>query len=53
MLDIRIRDKMRNEEIRKGTGMEDVIECTAKRKWKWAGHIARTSDDRRTKKILE
>jgi len=40
---INFRDKVRNEEIRKRTRVQDVIECTAKRRWKWAGHIA--SDD--------
>jgi len=53
MLDISLRDKIRNGEIRKRTRVEDVIECIAKQKWKWAGHIARTSEDRWTKKILE
>jgi len=53
LLGISLKDKARNGEIRKKTGMEDIVECIAKRKWKWAGHIARTSDDGWTKKILE
>jgi len=50
ILDISFRDstsiKVRNEEIRKRTRVDDTIECIAKQKWKWAGHIARTNDNR-------
>jgi len=50
---ISLRDQVRNEEIHKRTGEKDIIECTAKQKWKLTGHIARMSDDRWTKMILE
>jgi len=46
-------DKMRNEEIRKRTGAEDVIEYIAKRKWKWTRDVAKTNDNGWTKRILK
>ena len=40
MLDLKLQDKTPFSEIRKRTKITDVIECTLKQKWKWAGHIA-------------
>ena len=53
MLDLTLRDRIRNEEIRRRTGVEDVIVRIAKLKWNWAGHMARMRDGRWTKRILE
>ena len=47
------RDRIRNEWIREKTGVMDVIEQVKRRKWKWAGHVARMSDDRWTIRISE
>ena len=46
MLDLKLKDKIPCSEIRKRTKIIDIIECTLKQKWKWAGHIARLKDDR-------
>lgn len=43
MLKISLRDKIRNEEIRRRTGVADVIERVARQKWQWAGHVARNN----------
>lgn len=41
MLGISLRDKVRNEEIRRRSGVVDVIERVAELKWRWVGHVAR------------
>ena len=46
MLSLKLQDKVASSEIRKRTKIVDSIECTLKRKWKWAGHIARMKDNR-------
>lgn len=53
MLGISLRDRITNEEIRRRTKVEDVIEKTARAKWRWAGHIARQEETRWTKHILK
>ena len=53
MLGISLRDRHRNDWIRKKTGMTDVIHRTKSLKWQWAGHIARMNNDRWTKRILD
>ncbi|XP_037294379.1 uncharacterized protein LOC115454908 [Manduca sexta] len=53
MLGISLRDMVHNTEIRKRTSLRDVAEVIARRKWKWAGHISRTSDGRWGRKVLE
>ena len=50
MLDLKLQDKIPCSEIRKRTKIIDIIECTLKQKWKWAGHIARMKDNRWTKR---
>jgi hypothetical protein len=52
MLRISLRDKKRNEWIRRKTGMTDVVHRIKSLKWQWAGHIARMEDERWTKRIL-
>lgn len=47
------RDRIRNTTVRKLTGFNDIVKSVMKRKWKWAGHIGRTKDDRYTKAIME
>lgn len=48
MLRISLRDRIRNEEIRR-TKVEDVIARIAKLKWNWVGHVARQGEERWTK----
>ena len=52
MLGIRIQDRVRNSEIRRRTGVQDIIRRITTLKWKWAGHVARLRDDRWTKRIV-
>ena len=53
MLGLTLRDRVRNEEIRRRTGVTDVIERIAWLKWNWAGHVARMTDGRWTRKVIE
>jgi endonuclease/exonuclease/phosphatase family metal-dependent hydrolase len=53
MLGITLRDKKSNEWIRQQTKVVDVMQRIASLKWNWAGHIARTTDDRWTKQIIQ
>lgn len=53
MLSISIRDRVPNEEIRRRTRVDDVMERVARSKWQWAGHLARKDPNKCTKKILQ
>lgn len=53
MLGITLRDRMSNEDLRRRTRVTDVIIRIAKLKWSWAGHVARLSDIRWTRRLLE
>ncbi|KAG6440870.1 hypothetical protein O3G_MSEX001526 [Manduca sexta] len=53
MLGISQRDRIRNEEIRRRTKVTDIAHRISKLKWQWAGHIARRTDDRWGRKVLE
>ena len=53
MLDLKLQHKVPCSEIRKRTKIIDIIEYTLKQKWKWAGHIARMTDNRWTKRCTE
>ena len=53
MLGISLRDRIRNEEIRRRIKVLDIAQRISKLKWQWIGHIARRSDGRWGKKILE
>ena len=53
MLGITRRDRRTNEWIRQQSGVQDIISRIKQLKWQWAGHIARTRDDRRTRKVTE
>ena len=52
MLGITLRDKMTNQWIRQQTKVVDIMERIASLKWNWAGHIARRTDERWTKTIM-
>ena len=49
---ISVRERIRNENIRRRTGITDVIERIAKLKWQWVGHIGRQDRERWTIKII-
>jgi len=53
MLGVGLRDRIPNEIIRQRTKVADVVERIATVKWAWAGHLARTRDDRWTKRVIE
>src|ERR1700744_6356930 len=53
MLGITLRDKKTNEWIRQQKKVVDVMTRISSLKWNWAGHIARMTDDRWTKAILQ
>jgi len=43
---VSLRDRISNEIIRQRTKVVDVVERIATMKWVWAGHLARTRDER-------
>ena len=49
MLEISLRQRIRNENIRRRTRVTDVL---AKLKWQWVGHIGRQDRERWTIKII-
>ena len=53
MLGISLRDRIRNDEIRRRTKVVDIAQRISKLKWQWAGHIARRTDGRWGRKVLE
>ncbi|CAK1604627.1 unnamed protein product [Parnassius mnemosyne] len=53
MLGVSLRDKLRNEDIRSRTRITDIAQRISKLKWQWAGHIARRTDNRWGRKVLE
>ena len=53
MLNITIRDKIRNTEIRKQTQVKDIMVKIKQAKWRWAGHLMRRDDNRWTRRVTE
>ncbi|XP_072931484.1 uncharacterized protein [Epargyreus clarus] len=53
MLGISLRDMIRNDEIRRRTNLTDIAFKISRLKWQWAGHIARRTDNRWGRKVLE
>ena len=53
MLNITIRDKIRNTEIRKQTQVKDIMVKIKEAKWRWAGHLMRRDDNRWTRRVTE
>jgi hypothetical protein len=45
MLGVSLRDRIRNDEIRKRTKVTDIARRIADLKWQWAGHIAERSSN--------
>ena len=48
-----MRDRHRSTWIRAETGVKDIVHVLLKKKWSWAGHIARMNDNRWTKRIID
>ena len=48
MLGITFKDRMTNKWVREQTKTQDILKIAKERKWKWAGHIGRRSDNRWT-----
>jgi hypothetical protein len=53
MLGISKLDRKTNLWIREQTGLQDIVVQIKQLKWQWAGHVARTNDNRWTKKVTE
>ena len=53
MLKLKVKDKVKCADIRKRTGVQDIVQFVLKQKWKWAGHVARLSDNRWTQRVTE
>lgn len=53
ILNIKLKDKVKSSDIRKETETIDVLQHAQLLKWKWAGHLARTTDQRWTKIATE
>ena len=45
-LTVKLEDGIRNTTIRQRTRVTDIVQYVTNTKWKWAGHIARTKDNR-------
>ena len=41
MLNVKLKDKIRNTVIRKRTRVTNIVEYVINAKWNWAGYIAR------------
>jgi len=52
MIGITLRDRIRNEEIRRRTKVTDVLSLVAQLKWRWGGLVARQDDHRWAHRIL-
>ncbi|CAH2211069.1 jg15741 [Pararge aegeria aegeria] len=56
MLEDSLRDRNRNDEIRRRTKVTDIAQRINKLKWRqgqWAGHVCRRTDGRWGRRILE
>lgn len=51
LLNIKIKDKVKSSDIRKRTNILDAAEMACRLKWRWAGHTARTSDNRWSERV--
>ena len=46
MLNVKLEDRIRNTTFRQRTRVTEIVQYVTNTKWKWAGHIARTKDNR-------
>ena len=52
MLGISLKDHITNEEIRRRSKVQDVVELSRINKLNWAGHVSRMKDGRWTQKVM-
>ncbi|CAK1594407.1 unnamed protein product [Parnassius mnemosyne] len=52
MLKIKLQDRINSSKIRRRTKITDALTTIARLKWKWAGHVIRSSDGRWSERIL-
>ncbi|KAG7297047.1 hypothetical protein JYU34_019980 [Plutella xylostella] len=52
LLNLKLKDRIRNLDIRATTKIVDAASTVCKLKWKWAGHIARATDGRWSERVL-
>ncbi|KAG7298024.1 hypothetical protein JYU34_018785 [Plutella xylostella] len=52
MLGLKLRDRVKNSDIREITKVTDAVVMLCKLKWKSAGHIARVTDGRWSERVL-
>ena len=53
MLNIKLQDRIPCKEIRAKTKIKDILQFILEQKWKWAGHVARYTDNRWTKRCTD
>ena len=53
MLNVKLKDRIRNTTIRQRTRVTDIVQYVTNTKWKWAGHIAQMKDNRWTIRSTE
>jgi hypothetical protein len=46
VLEINLKDRMRNEELRRRSGIEDAAKAARRLKWRWGGHVVRMDQER-------
>ncbi|KAJ4432629.1 hypothetical protein ANN_21252 [Periplaneta americana] len=46
VLGISLKDRIRNEEVRRRSGVEDVVILANRTKWRWGGHVVRMQPTR-------
>jgi hypothetical protein len=46
VLGINLKDRMRNEELRRRSEIEDAAKAARRQKWRWGGHVARMDQER-------
>ena len=53
MLNVKLKDRIRNTIVRQRTRVTDIVQCVTNMKWKWTGHIARMKENRWTIRSTE
>ncbi|KAL3271654.1 hypothetical protein HHI36_022128 [Cryptolaemus montrouzieri] len=53
MLGTSLKDRVRNDEIRRRTRVSDIIKRTAELKWRWVGHVARQDREKWTLRVIQ
>ncbi|KAJ4435614.1 hypothetical protein ANN_18230 [Periplaneta americana] len=51
IMQVTVKDRIRNVDLRKNTGMKDAVQVEDELKWKWGGHVARLRDTQWTNRV--